>query len=102
MARRRLTVRDYELLLQHMRDGMGNRELDRKGLASRNKSKSVRALVEPLGWLNPAQEMPTLEQIRAIFGAEPPVPVRESAVEPFRAEALKWIDKAASSGSARL
>lgn len=93
MARRRLTVRDYELLLQHMRDGMGNRELDRKGLASRNKSKSVRALVEPLGWLNPAQEMPTLEQIRAIFGAEPPVPVRESAVEPFRAEALKWIDK---------
>lgn len=93
MARKRLTVRDYELLLQHMRDGMGNRELDRKGLASRNKSKSVRSLVEPLGWLDPTRDMPSLEQIKTLFGAEPPVPVRESAVEPFREDALKWVEK---------
>lgn len=39
MARRRLNMRDYELLLQHMRDGISKRELDRKGLASRNTSK---------------------------------------------------------------
>lgn len=49
-------------------------------------------MVEPLGWLNPGQDMPTLEQIREILGAEPPVPVHESAVEPHRDDVQRWVE----------
>ena len=94
MARKRLRLFDYLHLLERLRDGQSARDMERSGIASRNKIASVRKLVEPLGWLNPTNPIPSAEQIQALLVKDHVMPVRPSLTEPHREK----VEKLAESG----
>lgn len=74
---------DYVTILEAMRANVSARALQERGLVSRNKAAEIRATVEPLGWLEPSQSMPTPEEVRRVLFQEPPLPVVTSRVEPY-------------------
>lgn len=92
MARKRLTLLDYQNLLESLRSGQSARQIEAMEIASRNTTASVRKLVEPLGWLNPTRQMPTAQQIKELLVKDHVVPVRVSLVEPHRARVQELAD----------
>lgn len=93
MARKRLRLFDYVHLLERLRDGQSAREVERSGVASRNKIASVRKLVEPLGWLNPANPLPSSEQIKSLLVKDHVLPERTSLVEPYRTRVEQLVEE---------
>jgi len=92
MARKRLKLFEYQQILEQMRAGTSARTIALKGLASRNKVKSVREAAEAFGWLDPTAPMPSPEDIMRVFPA-PAVPVRESSLEPYRVKVKAWAEE---------
>jgi transposase len=82
---------DYQEILAQMRQFVSARNIQEKGLASRNTVKKIAEVVGPLGWLDPSNPMPSGEEIAALLAKEPPVPVRESSVEPYREKIEEWV-----------
>lgn len=91
MARKRLSLFIYQHVLEEMRAGTSARGIEDKGLASRNTVRKIRERVEVLGWLDPANPMPTPESILELFPA-PVMPVRESRLEPYRDQVKEWAE----------
>lgn len=75
---------DYQEILAQMRQYVSARVIQDKGLASRNTVKKIAQVAKPLGWLDPCNPMPSPDEIVAHLVKEPPVPERESTVEPYR------------------
>jgi transposase len=84
-------VIDYQNILAELRARSSARQIACKGLASRNKVRSIIEAVAPLGWLETSHPMPTPEEIQAVLAKEPPVPVRVSSVEPHREQVVQWF-----------
>lgn len=81
---------DYRCILEELRAGKSPRTIASLGLASRNTVRSIARAVERLGWLYPDVPMPDTEAIRRVLAKEPPIPVRASSVEHFRAKVEAW------------
>ena len=91
MARRRLKLFEYIHILEEMRAGTSSRVIAEKCLASRNKARGIRETAQAHGWLDPSAPMPTSEDINRAFPA-PPVPIRESCLEPYREKVAGWVE----------
>lgn len=92
MARKRLTLFENQHLLESLRAGLSARKIETSGIASRNKTAQVRKLVEPLGWLDPANPMPTPAQIKELLVKDHALPVRVSLVEPYRSRVVELAE----------
>ena len=62
MARKRLSLFQYQHILEEMRSGVSNREIAAKGLASRNKLRAIKEVALDKGWLNTTRPMPAPEE----------------------------------------
>lgn len=82
---------DYQEILAQMRQYVSARVIQDKGLASRNTVKKIAQVAGPLGWLDPGNPMPSPDEIVAHLVKEPPVPERESTVEPYREKIEEWL-----------
>ncbi|HXE72792.1 MAG TPA: IS21 family transposase [Candidatus Nitrosotenuis sp.] len=82
---------DYRNILDELRAHCSARGIQDKGLASRNTVKGIIDKVRPLGWLDPANPLPSPDEIAAVLGGTPPVPVRVSTVEPYRDKVEAWV-----------
>ena len=91
MARKRLSLFQYQHILEEMRSGVSNREIAAKGLASRNKLRAIKEVALDKGWLNTTRPMPAPEELRASFPA-PPIPIRASSLESYREQVEGWAD----------
>lgn len=58
MANRRIEVHEYREVLYRVRQGQTLRAIDRSKLMGRRKAQVLIKLAEPLGWLDPAVELP--------------------------------------------
>ena len=82
---------DYQNILEELRAHTSARQISEKGLASRNTVRAIIEVAEPLGWLQPGNQMPSPDEVRAVLGKEPPVPAQVSCVEPFRDKVTQWM-----------
>ncbi len=92
MARKRLTVVDYECILEQLRAGTSARMVALKGLAGRRKVNEIVEAATPLGWLDPFAPMPSVDAFMAVLDRGSPVPVIPSKVEPHRAKVQELLD----------
>jgi hypothetical protein len=76
-------VIDYQNILAELRARSSARQIACKGLASRNKVRSIIEAVAPLGWLEMSHPMPAPEEIQAVLAKECP---RYSKTDPFEAK----------------
>lgn len=98
MARKRFRVFDYVHILEELRAHASARELQRKGIASRNTVAEIIAATEPLGWLDRTNPMPSADEVREVLARPEPVPFRPSTVEPHREK----VEELAAAGWAPL
>jgi len=58
MANRRIEVHHYREVLYRVRQGQSLRAIDRAKLMGRRKAQRLISMAQPLGWLDPAVELP--------------------------------------------
>jgi transposase len=90
MARKRLKLFEYAQIIEELRSGASCRLLDAKGMASRNTLRKIKDVALSRAWLDPTGPMPTNAELKEAF-PPPPVPIRASSLEPYRAKIVEWV-----------
>ena len=96
MANRRFSVHETRDVIVRMRLGETDRQIARDGLMGRSKSSRLRGLAEEHGWLEPGVELPANDVIAELLQARKGQQRRNSLVEPYAAQVLRWASQGVS------
>jgi len=90
MSNRRFDMYQYRQIIFRLRQGDSLRGISQAKLADRKKIRQVRDMAMSQGWLNPERELPTDEELAAVFGLKWKLSQQPLAL-PYKNQIEIWV-----------